>query len=123
MEYTIYYDEWEMACCGTSFSIGDTVEWEISENNKVFTPVNIGNIDYCYDAHSFDRDKILFLKGKVKKIKILYHKYVPDVNTLIAVDGILLDGNIAQGFEEDFEDMKIAGYVVELSECVIRKHK
>lgn len=126
MEYRVYYDEWEMACCGTLFGIGDIVEWEISENNKVLTPVNIGNIYYCYDAHSFDTDKILFLTGKVKKIKILYHKYMPkshDTKTLVAVDGILLDANMAEGHEEDFEDMEAAGYVVELSECIIKRHR
>lgn len=121
MKCRVYYEAWEMACCGIPFSVGDVVKWEVSKNNTILTPVSIGEIDYCYDAHSFEADKLLLLTGKVESIKILYHKYAPksdELEKLIATSGKLFDVEQAQGFEEDFEDMQVAGYVVELSECV-----
>ena len=124
MKCTIYYEAWEMACCGTPFSVGDVIKWGVSKNNTVLTPVDIGKINYCYDAHSFKRDQLLLLTGKVEKIKILYHKYVSksdEEQVLIAVDGKLFDVEKVQGFEENFEDMQVAGYVVELSECIFEK--
>lgn len=27
MKCTIYYEAWEMACCGTPFSVGDVIKW------------------------------------------------------------------------------------------------
>lgn len=124
MRCRVYYEAWEMACCGIPFSVGDVVKWTVSKNNTIFTPVSIGEIDYCYDAHSSQTDKLLLFTGKVESIKILYHRYVQrsdEEEVLVAIDGKLLNAEKVQGFEEDFEDMQAVSYVVELSECVFEQ--
>ena len=50
MECTIFYESWQMQCCGTEFKIGDVIEWIVCTSEN-FTPANI-NIDYFYEAHS-----------------------------------------------------------------------
>lgn len=86
------------------------------------TPVNIGHIDYCYNAHYAQATEFFFFKGKVEKIKILYHNYEPESDfskIYVAVDGKLSDAKYVEGFEEDCGSLKVAGYVVSLSECTV----
>lgn len=122
MECRIYYEAWEMECCGTPFRLGDVVEWKVSENTDIISPVDLGHIDYCYDAHSSEGTKLFTLKGKVDSIKLLYHKYElqgPESKIYVAVNGALVDADFVQGFDEDYEGLGCAGYVVSLSECSI----
>ena len=58
MECTIFYESWQMQCCGTEFKIGDVIEWIVCTSEN-FTPANI-NIDYFYEAHS-NKWKTLFV--------------------------------------------------------------
>lgn len=123
MKCTVYYEAWQMECCGTPFSVGDTVQWDVLKNNVISTPVNIGNIDYFYEAHDDRGDKILSFEGKVDEIKILYHKYAlsKDNMHLTPIRGKLIQTDEVNGNEGEFENMQPAGYVVLLSECVIKE--
>ena len=118
---TVFYAVWQMQCCGTPFSVGDKVEWTVLSNNAFNSPVDIGKIDYCYDAHYAKGDKVLAFEGRVEEIKILYHKFIPskDNKSLIAVSGKVSDINYVNGWEDNIEDMKVVGYVVSLSDCVL----
>ena len=82
----------QMQCCGTPFSIGDTVKWEALKADTVNTPVDIGDIDYLYEAHDDGGGKIMSLTGKVDEIRILYHKYAltNEKMYLIPVSGKLI---------------------------------
>ena len=52
MKCTVFYDSWQMECCGTPFSVGDIVKWLVLKAEQLNTPVNVGAINYCYEAHS-----------------------------------------------------------------------
>ena len=78
MKCTVFYDSWQMECCGTPFSVGDIVKWLVLKAEQLNTPVNVGAINYCYEAHSSDWQNIFVLEGKVETIKILYHSYLHD---------------------------------------------
>lgn len=122
----VFYEGWQMECCGDEFKIGDTVKWLVYECKRLNTPVEVGKIDYCYEAHDSDWTKLFILEGKVDSIKILYERYEPlkeNSRVLKSVDGILIDSEIAGGFDESFDDMESSGYVVEISDYSIRPAK
>ena len=128
MNCNVYYETWQLECCGTVFSIGDTVKWLVCKAEQIDTPINIGEIDYYYEAHSSDWENIFVLEGKVETIKILYEQYEykqieNDGRLLIPVDGKLVDAECASGFEEKIDDMQASAYVVCLKDCVIRPAK
>ena len=108
-----------MECCGTPFSVGDIVKWLVLKAEQLNTPVNVGAINYCYEAHSFDWQNIFVLEGKVETIKILYHSYAPSENNprlLIPIGGKTIDVENAKGFDKKVDDMEASGYIVVLNE-------
>lgn len=126
MNCNVYYETWQLECCGTVFSIGDTVKWLVCKVEQIDTPIDIGEIDYYYEAHSSDWENIFVLEGNVETIKILYEQYEQKGNNsriLIPVDGKLIDTECASGFEEKIDDMRASAYVVHLKDCTIRPAK
>lgn len=52
MKCSVFYESWQMECCGKAFYKGDNVKWLVYKTDRLNTPVDIGKIDYCYEAHS-----------------------------------------------------------------------
>ena len=126
MKCIVFYESWQMECCGKSFSIGDTVKWLVYETEQINTPVDIGRINYYYEAHSSDWQNLFILEGRVETIKILYHQYKPTVSNprlLIPVNGEIVEAERAEGFDKKLNDMEASGYVVGLNEYTIRPAK
>lgn len=123
MDCNVLYEIWEMECCGIPFSAGDKVRWLVSKAGKLITPIDLGEIDYCYDAHSSDVSSLLVLEGKVETVKILYQRYAAskeDLRVLVPIDGKLIDTETAEGFDDDIDDMKASSYIISLTECMLR---
>lgn len=123
MKCNVFYESWQMECCGTAFSVGDTVKWLVYKAEQLNTPVDIGEINYCYEAHSSDWENILVLEGRVETIKILYQKYVPSIDNsrlLVPISGETVSAKRVEGFEEKLNDMEQSGHIVGLNDCTIR---
>lgn len=125
MKCTVFYECWQMECCGRAFSIGDMVKWLVYkiEQEQLLTPVDLGTVDYCYEAHDANWEKLFVLEGKVETIKILYETFRPTEDNprmLVSVGGRLVHSERAKGFEKKIDGMEPTGYIVELSECSIR---
>jgi len=123
-ECSVFYEEWQMACCGEPFKVGDRINWLVLAGGPVNIAVEIGHIDYSYEAHSSEWKKLFVLEGTVKKIELLYEKYEPMADNprcLYPVDGIMVEADSARGFEKDYKDMKINGYVIKISDYAVRK--
>lgn len=58
---SVYYDGWQMDCCGEPFKIGDMVQWDCVKSNNDF----LVQADYYYEAHD---DTDLVIAGKVIEI-------------------------------------------------------
>lgn len=122
----VFYETWQMECCGTDFLIGDTIKWLVYKCNHLNTPVDVGKVEYCYEAHDSNWEKIFVLEGKVEKIQILYEKYEPSKENpklLKPVNGMLIKSEVARGFDKSFDGMEASGYVVEVSNYTIRPAK
>ncbi len=122
----VFYETWQMECCGTEFYIGDNVKWLVYKSEHINSPIDIGQIDYCYEAHSSEWENLFVLEGRVEKINILYHKYEPSKNNprlLVPVGGQLVESEGAEGFEEKYNNLEASGYMVVLDEYVVRPAK
>ena len=82
---TVWYEEWQMACCGNDFALGGRVVWPVtrpSDFESGFSAPGMeretGTIDYLYDMH-FDRwEEIYTLTGVIQRIQGVYFYFEPD---------------------------------------------
>ena len=61
MDYKVYYEMWQMECCGEPFSVGDTVKWLVQKAEFIDMPIDVSDIPYCYQAHSSEWKKQIML--------------------------------------------------------------
>lgn len=131
-----FYESWQMECCGTPFSIGSRVRWQVrkwTEEGEILSAVELGPVDYIYDAHSDHYDPVhhrwpdlLILEGTVEGIQHLYERFQPSEENphfLIATEGVLVEAEQAEGFEEKRGDMVISGYLVSLVEITVSPYQ
>lgn len=114
----VFYESWQMECCGRPFAIGDSVNWLVLRETELNSPVDVGRIDYCYEAHSSAWEELFVLTGRVEQIDVLYQHYElskENPRYLVPVGGKLMPAEKAEGFEKDKDDMNATGYVVTLS--------
>lgn len=132
--YRVLYDDWQMQCCGKPFTIGDRVEWLVRLPAEPKTSVDVGKIDYCYEAHD-SKAELFRLNGYVVKITGLYEKFVPSyklpsgIQMFEGVDGELRElGSVsprseflhsAAGWGRRDDDYEISGYIIELENCSV----
>ena len=127
MDYKVYYEMWQMECCGEPFSVGDTVKWLVQKAEFIDMPIDVSDIPYCYQAHSSEWKKLFVLEGKVKRIEVLYQTYKrsnTDSRWLDSVSGELKEADNACGNEGGWDGpTKASGYVVVLQEATVRRAK
>ena len=72
MKCTVFYESWQLECCGKAFSIGDIVKWFVYkiEREQILAPVDLGTIDYCYEAYDENWEKLFVRKALKRKSKI-----------------------------------------------------
>lgn len=121
MKCRVFYEIWEMECCGAPFSVGDRVKWQVGtvQDGQITAPLDIGHVDYWYDAHDFFAE-VSVLEGTVAKIEILYESLeASSENPLesIAVGGELKETDKADGTEEDRGALRVIAYLAELTDC------
>lgn len=54
---TVYYEDWQLQCCGIPFSVGDDVEWTAIDKHKKHPKLSI-LIDYVEEHHGEDTLRI-----------------------------------------------------------------
>ena len=131
MNTKVFYELWQMECCGKPFKICDPVEWYVISADRLVRPFDIDGLEYFYDAHFDDWDGIYMLKGVVSNISVYYEKFelitAPGHNMLKPVPGT--SEAIATDSSEDVEEyrgeLKASGYIVELDGVTVNpaKHK
>ena len=126
MKTKIFYDLWEMECCGVPFKIGDTIDWLVRNIDGIKDTIEVDNLYYIYDAHNDDWENIYKLKGIVKTINIYYEKFemkkVNGRNMLVPIPKTskLVNTNSSNDYEKEIGEQKASAYVVELEDVTIR---
>ena len=129
MDILVFYEYWQMECCGYPFKVGDKIKWLVTGSEGLRLPIDVGHVDYVYEAHSSEWEKIYVLEGTVTEISILYVKYAPmpgNPRMLVPERG---SGKLASvksaydGDEESEDELKIDGYLVKLKNVSVRPAK
>lgn len=129
---TIYYESWQLQCCGEPFAIGDYVDWDCVQS-EYKNPHGIP-IDFVENHHGFATYSIT---GNVTKIiaersespkercKATNGKRIIRYSEIMPIYEELQN---ADGWESEFEDDATTyrtfwGYIVELKDVVIKPLK
>ena len=121
MDCRVYYESWQMDCCGESFAIGDVVCWTVCAcpDSWTFQTVDIGKIDYCYENHLFDHGPYYDLEGTVTDIMILYEKHESSKSQSsmsVPVRGVLKKVSRINRYKKGYNEMSVSGYIVTLKD-------
>ena len=119
----VFYEDWQMKCCGEEFSVNSKIKWFVCNGRKIKFPFKTERIDYYYDVHEFDDKKHFVLEGDIKEIKAVYQKYEvssknPEV--LVGVDGILYDIKSSKDVVDTKNKMIFLGYLVYVENFSVR---
>ena len=123
---TIYYESWQMQCCGTPFSVGDKVEWTcvVPEN-----PMKVQGLvlDFEEEHHLPTTHSV---KGIVRKIIAEYTDHPTEKSEVDYDDSNIIreETQYADGWNfEKNENTPINrtfwGYIVELEDVTINIEK
>ena len=121
---TIFYQSWQMQCCGTPFSVGDKVKWGcvVPENAVRRDGVDL---DFEEEHHLTPAYTVV---GTVKRILAEYCEYPLDFDPAINenFEVIQEETEYADGwnFEKEDTDTKrdFWGYVVELEDATVSRY-
>ena len=119
----IYYESWQLQCCGDPFSLGDKVEW------TCIIPHNYQNahgiiLDFEEDHHGFATHSIVGTVSKIiaersefpkGKREVWYHKAHTIQEEISRADGRESDKEDDETTERTFW-----GYIVELKDVVVK---
>lgn len=120
MQCTIFYEDWQIQCCGSPFKIGETVQWTgdtADSNIKEF------HIDFIEDHHMHGSLKI---EGIVKRILAVTSEEEPHKKkySFSEADFLFHDIDEADGYESLQEDTEkihyiFWGYIVTLEDAKV----
>ena len=109
----VFYDINEMMCCGDPFSVSDLIIWTVIDAKNIRADYfDFSTVDYYCENHS-SYQPLFSIQGKVESISIFYQKNQSMKNKLIAV-------NHAPRFVSKEDDMEAYGFIVELSNFVVK---
>lgn len=120
---SIFYESWQMQCCGNAFAIGDKVEWTCSMPKEYKNAHGI-ILDFEEDHHGFATHSII---GTITKIlaersefpkgqrEVWYNKAKTIKEELNHADG--WESNIK---DDDITERTFWGYIVELKDVIIK---
>ena len=113
----VYYAMWEYECCGTGFGNGYPVKWLVAELMEQNPSLNIGKIDYIYQGHTDDWERLFVLEGTVESTKYLFEKSDNTKSIPFHATDFILD-------EDEMEDLlqwnEAKAFIVGLKDCAIR---
>lgn len=123
---TIYYESWQIQCCGTPFSVGEKVEW------TCFIPQDDKNahgiiLDFVEDHHGFATHSIVGTVTKIIAERCEFPKGEREVwyekTQVIHEELQSADGWESELDDDDTTDRTFLGYIVELKDAVIKPIK
>ena len=119
MDLKIYYDDWQMECCGDAFKLGDKVNWYTAKF-KADSDFIFKDTDYSYEAHGGEEYEIT---GVVTGISAIYFRYEPcdgpHGRVLQPVEYKSKEISRSHGYEPNFGGFTFGAYLVQLRGAIV----
>ena len=126
MATVVFYESWQMECCGVPFSVGDTVSWSATtwDDSLSFGAGVAADIQWREEHHNGPDDEVWPLAGAVTSIRAIWQRY--ELSTTqrmmmapVAGDVAVENRTTAEGWEGDSHQpdgvhRTFIGYVVTL---------
>lgn len=120
---TVWYDEWQMACCGEPFAPGERVRWTVVEHREwPLLPEELqrqlGKWDYDFDSHGCSEQKTYYdLYGTVEEIQGVYifRQYDPQRKANVPSGGLTAPVDPVAGAPRCCQGAGLDAYFVRLS--------
>lgn len=124
MDYcVVYYESWQLQCCGVPFSVGDKVDWTCIMPQEYKNAHGI-ILDFEEEHHGFATHSIVGTVSKIVaersefptgKRKVWYHKAHTIQEEISRADG---RESLTKG--DDTTERTFWGYIVELKDVVVK---
>ena len=120
---TIYYESWQIQCCGKPFSVGEKIEWTCCIPQETKNAHGI-IIDFEEEHHGFPTHTITGTVSKIIAERSEFPKGLREV-WYEKADIIREELQKADGWEshlsnDDIKDRTFWGYVVELRDAIVK---
>lgn len=125
----VFYDYWQMQCCGKGFEKGQKVKWLVEGKGTCgfhtgladqagFASVSLPeDVDYTFDNHNDDYRELLVLEGTVTGVQGCYR----DPN--LTCFGKVIEGTNSLDVIQDVDGMEMAGYLISIDDYTTRPTK
>lgn len=120
---TVYYESWQIQCCGEPFAVGDQVIWTCSVSSEIKNAHGF-IIDFEEDHHGLSTHTI---SGTIRKIIAEYSEFPKGERVVYYHKASVIQRAIqkADGYEDgcksdEFSDRTFWGYIVTLEDVVVK---
>ncbi len=123
---TVWYDRWQMDCCGTPFAVGSRICWPVVHQEHPLLPedlrATLGQWDYDFDSHDYREESYYTLCGTVIKIHGVYFCYRLDkrMNAYIPDSGLVLPTQSVGETPRSQGDARLDAWLVRLDDVALR---
>lgn len=123
-ETVVYYESWQMDCCGDPFKIGEQIEITVEKRDDEISyeglPDLPDHLEFQYEGHGNLHGRQQYcLTGKVKKIFIEYCTFRKKDKTLFPNPPFYIESEEAHRFMPDIGKAEYQGFVIIISDAVI----
>jgi len=138
MRSAVFYESWEMECCGDAFAVGDQVSWSVTPADEM-TRARVGElpggaapaVEWLHDGHGQATEPIA-LAGTVRRIQAIWARselvdassrvYEVVLGSQIAVDLTRANRTDAEKAPADsHDDVAMLGYLVSVHSAAPRR--
>jgi hypothetical protein len=124
MTTRVFYESWQLQCCGDPFKVGDTIKWQVVPTGpglkKELGPALGAGVEWFEDHHQSPDESPSSLEGTVTSIRAVrqrFRRQLPGKNFLVAVrgDAVATELESADGWESEENNppsYSFTGYIV-----------
>jgi len=120
---TVEIEAWQIQCCGEPFKIGDTIKWLVAKwGETMLSYPEAGIMDYYYEHHSSEHEKLFLITGVVMGINSMYCRFIPvpdNSKRLIRASGYTKPVAEAIIWEKKIKSHRFDGYIVRFDDAKI----
>ncbi len=127
-EAVVYYESWQMDCCGMPFEVGGPIEFTVGKAHCTITHEKLPDLphrtDFIYEGHGNWRGGQQYcLQGIVKRIFIEYCTFRKGKGFRYANKPFYVESDKAHRFMPDIGDAEYQGFIIVVSDAVISKEE